>query len=350
MAAPAHLYLHFPFCSGRCSYCAFVSGPPPRDPIAAVDELLRERDRRAIPLAPLDSLYCGGGTPGLLGVEGFKRLASCDLFTRQPDCEWSVELHPATVTEDLMATLAGIGVTRISIGVQSFSDATLVRCNRRHSAKQAREAIRCARRFIADTGIDLIAGLPGVSADEWSATLTEALEFDLPHLSVYSLSIDPGSQWHREGMEPPDADGVCDAIEETATRLATAGLERYETSNYAKPSYTCRHNLNTWHGGDYLGLGRGAASRIGLTRRQTDGDELTLTPEEDALERALTQLRLAEGFNPDTIIARFPLLATYKDHWETTLATFRRHGLLTETNAPTLRGYEVLDAMTRELY
>lgn len=350
MTAPAHLYLHFPFCSGRCRYCAFVSGPPPRDPTTAVDDLLRERDRRAIPLAPLETLYCGGGTPGLLGVDGFKRLTASDLFTRQPDCEWSVELHPATVTEALMATLAEIGVTRISIGVQSFSDATLQRCNRRHTAQQARDAILCAKRYIPDTGIDLIAGLPGVSPNEWNTTLTEALAFDLPHLSVYSLSIDPGSQWHRENMAPPDADDVCDAIEKTTHRLAAAGLERYETSNYARPGFRCRHNLNTWHGGDYLGLGRGAASRIGLTRRQTDGDELTLTPEEDALERALTRLRLADGFNPDDTIARFPLLATYKEHWETTLATLRHHGLLTAQNAPTLRGYEVLDAIIRELY
>lgn len=345
-----HLYLHFPLCTGRCAYCAFLSGQPPADPAAYVDNLLREAATRGVPsLGPLDSLYCGGGTPALLGERGFIRLRESGLFSLAKDAEWTVELHPAAVTKSLVRTLADIGVTRLSIGVQAFDDTTLARCNRRHTVRQALDAITIARAAITDTGIDLIAGLPGVSPAEWTQTLHRTLSLNLPHVSVYALSIEPESTWGRAGMPPPDPDALCDAVAEAADALSAAGLRRYETSNYARPGLECRHNLNTWHGGDYLGLGRGAVSRLGCLRRTGDGTEETLSPEDDALERALTGLRLAEGFNLEATLARFPILAPYREHWAKCLADFRTYGLLTADNAPTRRGYEVLDAMEREL-
>jgi oxygen-independent coproporphyrinogen-3 oxidase len=248
-----------------------------------------------------------------------------------------------------MQILAEVGVTRISIGVQSFNDDVLHRCNRRHTIAQTLEAVATARKFIPDTGIDLIAGLPGVTEEDWHDTLSQALDLNLPHLSIYALSIDEGSAWARAGMTPPDAEYVCNAIAEAEQRLAAAGLQRYETSNYAREGYQCQHNLNTWHGGDYVGLGRGAASRIGTLRRATSGDEERLDPLEDALERALTQLCLAEGFDVAQIIQRYPLLAPFADAWKKTLATLRQHHLLHAHNAPTTRGYEVLDAIERSL-
>ncbi len=344
-----HAYFHFPFCTGRCHYCAFLSGPPPQNPVAYIDELLREVERRAVALEPFESLYCGGGTPGLLGVEGFRRLSKEGLCRLQPGGEWTVELHPTTVTPALMETLAELGVTRVSIGVQSFDEATLQRCNRRHTVAQALEAVACAREWIADTGIDLIAGLPGVTPQMWEETLRIATDLALPHLSVYALSIDEGSVWHQRKVAPPDADAVCDAIATAAERLEAKGLHRYETSNYALEGYECRHNLNTWHGGDYLGLGRGAVSRLGLLRRYGDGSEEVLTPLEDALERALTHLRLRSGFPLEEMVIRFPLLAPYRETWQRILAEAVHHGLLTDSFAPTVRGYEVLDALEREL-
>ncbi len=344
-----HLYLHIPYCSGKCHYCAFVSGPPPEHPERYVDTLLREVEARALELTPAESLYCGGGTPALLGVKGFRSLAASGLTHLMPQAEWTVELHPAAVTQELVETLAEVGVNRLSIGVQAFDDVTLQRCNRRHTVKQALDAIELARNVIPDTGIDLIAGLPGITPEKWHATLKQALALELPHLSIYALSIDAGSAWHRQGFPPPDADAVCDAIATAAQHLEEKGLRRYETSNYARPGFECKHNLNTWHGGDYIGLGYGAASRIGLLRRYGSGEEETLSPLEDALERALTTLRLSEGFNLDEIIARYPLLHPYRTHWQKSLKDFYDHGLLTATYAPTLRGYEVLDAIEREL-
>lgn len=344
-----HLYLHFPFCSGRCGYCAFISGPPPTDPHAVIAALETEYAARQVPLAPLRTLYCGGGTPGLIGSAGFQRLRAASFLSFSPTYEWTVELHPATVTPELMATLAACGVNRISIGVQSLLDEVLVRCNRRHTAQQALDAVALARQWIPDTGIDLIAGLPGVTMEAWRETLARVVALDLPHLSVYGLSIDEGSSWAKAGMPPPDAEALCDAILEANALLAAAGYERYETSNYAKPGFQCQHNLNTWHGGDYLGLGHGAASRIGFLRRDGLGAELTLSEEEDALERCLTQLRLREGFDVAAACRRYPCLAPWADQWQKSLALFQTQGLLDVHFAPTARGYEVLDAMERLL-
>ena len=344
-----HLYLHFPFCTGRCGYCAFVSGPPPPNPSAYVDALLNELSARQLTLAPLATLYCGGGTPGLLGEKGFRALRASGLFTLAKGYEWTVELHPRTVTHSLMEALSDCGVTRISIGVQSLNDAVLRLCNRRHTAAQALDAVRIARQFIPDTGIDLIAGLPGVSPMLWRDTLQRVRELSLPHLSIYALSIDSGSAWAAAGIPAPESESVCDAIAEAAEHLAGDGLERYETSNYARAGFRCRHNLNTWHGGDYVGLGHGAASRIATLRRGTDGCEEHLSEIDDALERALTTLRLSEGFHLPALAQRFPCLSPFMEEWAQLLETFRHHGLLNGHYAPTLRGYEVLDAMERTL-
>ena len=345
-----HLYIHVPFCSGRCGYCAFVSGLPVQSPAIYVEAVLAEAVRsRAMLSMPLETIYCGGGTPTLLGAEGFHRLAVSGAFRLVPGGEWTVEAHPATVTPKLLAALVQAGVTRLSIGVQSFDEKPLQLCNRRHSVRQALEAIACAQQFFSDVGIDLIAGLPMVSSSVWRDTVEQAVALGLQHVSVYALSIDSGSVWHKQGMTEPDSDCVCDAVAWAAERLLQAGFVRYETSNYARPGFTCRHNLNTWHGGDYLGLGHGAASRLGALRRSGDGMEVYLEPLEDALERTLTQLRLNRGFSVSAVVSDYPVLAPYARFWQRKLEVFYHQGLLTENFAPTTRGYEVLDAMLREL-
>jgi len=310
---------------------------------------MAEARERGCRCAPLKTLYCGGGTPALFGAEGFKALRDSGLFALAPGHEWTVELHPAAVAPDLIETLAEIGVTRISLGVQAWDDATLARCNRRHTVQQALDALACARAILPDTGIDLIAGLPGVSAAQWHDTLQRTAALGLPHVSVYALSIEPGSAWHAQGMQEPDPEQLCDAIAEAQDLLEDAGLRRYETSNYALPGHECRHNLNTWRGGDYLGLGRGAVSRLGRSRREGTGKEEVVSPLDDALERALSGLRLAEGWSPETAVQRFPLLRPALPAWQYLLMEAKKHGLLTADNAPTRRGHEVVDALQREL-
>ncbi len=353
MTPPASFYFHVPFCTGRCAYCAFHSGPPPTPETlsAYLDSLARAFDAFSPAPLPCATLYFGGGTPGLLGPDGFRRWHSLFIGPRlipQPGFEWSVELHPAGVTLPLLQTLRELGATRVSIGVQALHDPTLLALNRRHTADDARRAIALARDHFTNTGIDLIAGLPGITPRRWQATLGEIIRWDLSHISAYTLSIEPGTPLAR--APAPPSDGL-DEMALASRTFAAAGLTRYETSNFALPGRECRHNLAYWQGLDYLGLGPGAASRLGL-RRLTPREE-TLTPLDDALERTLTRLRTARGFSPARAARRHPLLTPLLPAWTRLLHRFRAHGLLTEpspgTFAPTPRGHEVADALIREL-
>ncbi len=336
---PDHLYFHTPYCSGKCAYCAFYSQVAKSVPLAYLTETLAPVLGQSF-----ETIYFGGGTPALIGPAGFDWIAQNGLHAKQ---EWTVELHPAAVTPQLLTAMQACGVNRLSIGVQSFNDTALAFANRRHTAQQALTAIQLAQSIIPDTGIDLIAGLPHDTPQTWQATLDQAITLDLPHYSIYSLSIETGSAW--QNRPPPDDDLLMDAIDIAQEMLATHGIERYETSNYAKAGFTCRHNLNTWQGGDYLGLGPTASSRIGLIRQTNPSPPEVLSPEADALERALTTLRLNQGFHPDSLIARYPILAPYHDHWQQILTLCQKQDLLTSKNAPTTRGYEVLDTITRLL-
>lgn len=355
MTSPAAFYFHAPFCTGRCTYCSFHSGPPPTEAALAayLDGLTRAFDAFSATPLSCSTLYFGGGTPGLIGSESFRRWHARFIGERllpEPGFEWTVELHPATATPPLLNTLRALGTTRLSIGVQALDDAVLLAHNRRHTADCARRAVALAREAgFGDVGIDLIAGLPGVTLPRWEATLREVAGWDLRHLSIYTLSIDPGSALAARGATPP-SDGL-DEMALAAEMLSASGLLRYETSNFARPGHECRHNLAYWRGCDYLGLGPGAASRLGLLRRTPE--EEILTPLDDALERTLTRLRTAEGFSLERALGDFPVLSPFRAAWARLLTSFCANGLLFEPEpgffAPTPRGHEVGDGIIREL-
>ncbi len=348
--SPKDLYLHIPYCSGKCAYCSFFSGPPPASPENYVQTLIKEYRTRACEVKPLHTLYCGGGTPALLGCQGFRQLREAPFLHFEEDYEWTVELHPATISKPLLETLVECGVNRLSIGVQSFNDTTLEYCHRRHTVEMALKGIALARQFIPDTGIDLIAGLPSVTPQQWETTLDTALALQLPHLSIYGLSIEPGSFWHRQGIQPPDDVLLCEALTVAHEKLTAVGFDHYEISNYAQTGYRCKHNLNTWLGGDYLGLGEGAHSRLGCQRRDGLGHTIILTPFEDACERAFTSLRLKQPFDIQQIIRHFPLLQPFEQALQKKVHFFQQHHLLDSNAIPTARGFEVVDAMIRECY
>jgi oxygen-independent coproporphyrinogen-3 oxidase len=228
-----------------------------------------------------------------------------------------------------------------------------------------------------NVGLDLIAGLPGLDAARWRETLERACALKPRHLSVYALSVDPGSALEgavAEGrVSRPGDEAVMDALALAESLLTEAGFERYELSNYAQPGYACRHNLACWRGEDYLGVGPSAASRIGL-RRWTHAADLavyeralaegcappgireTLTPEDDASERFTTGLRLREGVSPREFAVRYAAAAPRVTAWERALAGLERHGLTRADAAGpyprwrlTARGCEVADAVMREL-
>lgn len=378
---PSHLYIHVPFCDGKCHYCGFFSVVAAPSVIELYNTLpAREYDCRLTRLpelgkVPLRTLYMGGGTPAMLGNDGLKRLADA-LSKRLPfDTleEWTVEVTPTSASAALFATLATIGVNRISIGVQSFDDTILSRIGRRHDAQAAITAVKRAQDAgFVNTGIDLIAGLPGVTPTLWSETLERAISLSLTHLSVYALIVESGTPLARQvedGLELPGDDDQLAALAQAETALGEAGFARYEISNYALPGFECRHNLAVWRGHDFLGLGPSAASRVGRMRWTNSedleeyihavkhdapppADSTALDAVEDAEERVIFALRLSEGIDLAAEASRFPALAGKVGVWEQRLADLVVHGITERVGDRwrlTARGREVCDAVLREL-
>jgi oxygen-independent coproporphyrinogen-3 oxidase len=221
----------------------------------------------------IKSVYIGGGTPTTLSEQQFDRLFHCigGLVRPAQEIEVTVETNPGTVTPAKLAFLKQLGVTRLSIGVQSFSDELLHRLGRRHHAHEAVTAVRLAKKAGFDTvGIDLMYGIPGQTADEWKDTIDNALALSPEHLSLYSLSIDEGSRLAslvRSGRFTLPDDDVAAGMYETAKhRVQEEGFRQYELSNFSLPSHECRHNLHYWDRREYIGLGPSAWSFIGDRR------------------------------------------------------------------------------------
>ncbi|MBP5511417.1 MAG: radical SAM family heme chaperone HemW [Kiritimatiellae bacterium] len=375
-----HLYIHTPFCNGKCAYCGFYSETADalslsRYPALPARELRGVRDEFGLEIRP-HTLYLGGGTPSLLGADGVSALLDAirSVVPLAELEEFTVEVNPADASPRLFSTLSRLGVTRLSFGAQSFDDAVLRSLGRRHDAAQVFTALREAREAgFADVGIDLIAGLPGVGESSWRETLEQAVRFDLRHLSVYALTLESGTPLAKQAAEGavklPGETETMDALVQAQAYLEAAGFTRYEISNYAKPGFVCRHNLAVWHGADYLGLGPAAASRVGRLRWTNRSDRRryealldgrrfaetreTLSEEENALERVLFALRLAEGLDVDEALSAYPVLASRRERWCTVLEGLCRQGIATKTGAArwrlTPRGFEVCDAVLREL-
>ena len=377
-----NLYVHIPFCAAKCRYCGFYSVVPGPSSVAdyvrlpAREARLRPQD---FPEAPR-TVYFGGGTPSLLGAEGFEALVrslrdEAGLALGEA-VEWTVELNPASATPDLLRALRRAGVNRLSVGAQSFCDATLARIGRVHGAEDVRRAFAQARATgFDDIGLDLIANLPGVMDGEWDATLSEALRLEPRHLSVYPLILEPGTPFARDDaagtLGPRLGDEAeMDLVRATEARLAAAGFVRYEISNYGLPGFFCRHNLAVWRGEDYTGLGPAASSRNGL-RRRTNAPDLAgygaallagrlppatederLDPEADATGRFLYGLRLREGVSPADFARRHPAAASRAGVWEAKLARLEAVGIARRAGdhwCLTPRGTEVCDAVLAEL-
>ena len=351
-----NLYVHFPFCRAKCAYCALLSRVGSSAAVRAdhVARIVRE-----LPQGPLETIYFGGGTPTLCELGPlFGALASG--IGKDGETEFTVELHPLDVTETMLEKLCRGGVNRISLGVQSFDDAVLEAMGRGHTAKQAEMAFRRVKRFFPNSGMDLIAGWPGCTDDGWRKTLARALSLEPVHMSCYSLIHEPKTRLDlavRKGtVTLPDDDAALAQVSTAREAFAAAGLARYEVSNYARPGFACRHNCAVWRGEDYVGLGEGAHGRVGFTRTigtATGYSTESVTPEEDAFERAVLGLRTALGIDLADIANRYPLLADRLPAWRRSLESLVAPGILRKQSpnrfAPTDRGFEVCDAVMAEL-
>jgi len=330
MAEPLALYVHWPFCVSKCPYCDFNSHVREGvDQVAWRAALLADLRHEAalLPSRKISSIFFGGGTPSLMPPETVAAvIAAADAaWGLAADCEITLEANPNSVEVANFAALASAGVNRVSIGVQSFDPQILEFLGRAHSGDEARRAIASAQAHFARVSFDLIYARPGQSLAAWETELGEALAFGTGHLSLYQLTIEPGTRFAtlaaKGELVIPDGDAAADLFDATQALTRGAGLPRYEVSNHARPGEESRHNLTYWRYGDYAGIGPGAHGRrlaqaterhkkpenfLAAVERNGHGlkVETDLPPAERATEAMLMGLRLTEGIDLSRIEAR----------------------------------------------
>ena len=270
---PLALYIHIPWCIRKCPYCDFNSherrGAIPE--AQYVDALVADLES-ALPSIwgrRVVSVFFGGGTPSLFSPEAIDRLLAAirARVPLAPDAEVTLEANPGTFEQARFAGFKATGVNRLSLGVQSFNPAHLVALGRVHDEREARTAAAAALDIFGNVNLDLMYALPGQTAEHARADVAAALEFSPPHLSFYHLTIEPNTLFHRYPPPLPDDDAAAEIGDAIEDALADAGYRQYETSAFAKPDRECRHNLNYWRFGDYLGIGAGAHSKLSFPER-----------------------------------------------------------------------------------
>jgi len=266
------LYVHVPFCADTCDFCAFYQVPPTREGIGRyIDGISREAGLAglgdsAAPRRRVSTIFWGGGTPGLLSPADLERLAGrMPALEAGPEREWSVELAPASVTDERLKVLRAAGVTRLSLGVQSFQPALLQALGRSHTVDQALRAYdRIRAAGFESVNLDLMFALPGQDKEGWERDLDTALALGPDHLSTYCLTFEEDTAlWVKlsQGKVKLDPEHERRLYLTTWERLESAGYGQYEVSNFARPGHACRHNRNTWRMMDWIGLGPSAASQ-----------------------------------------------------------------------------------------
>jgi oxygen-independent coproporphyrinogen-3 oxidase len=369
------MYLHVPFCTRRCEYCSFNTAPVGEREIVSRFLAALTREIGLLGEAPwardvrVETIFFGGGTPSLL--EAMEMAAILGALRRgfvvESDAEVTVECNPESVTRAKLVGYRDAGVNRISLGVQSLDDAILPAIGRLHTAAEARAAFEAARGAgFSNVSVDLIYGLPGLTAESWRSTADGALAWQPEHVSAYGLTLDPGSVWGSSGVAglPPE-ELVIAHYWTIAERAAAHGYEHYEISNYARPGARSRHNQIYWRRQEYLACGPGAAGFVGNLRytnvkpatRYTqlleearlpiDTSE-RLTDQQALVESLILGLRTADGVETSLVATR----AANDPALTRRIAAWRDQGLLIETGPRTRlteSGFLVSDALFVDL-
>ncbi|MCY7279683.1 MAG: radical SAM family heme chaperone HemW [Sphingomonas bacterium] len=368
------LYVHWPFCVSKCPYCDFNSHVRDTvDQAAWHDALLADLAHEA-PLLPdrrLTSIFFGGGTPSLMPPATVEALitAARGHWAASDDLEITLEANPNSAEAANFADLACAGVNRISLGLQSFDDAALAFLGRAHSADEGQGALAAAQSAVDRVSFDLIYALPGDDEARWSRDLDRAIGFGTEHLSLYQLTIEPGTRFAsmvaKHEFEPLDAETSATLFELTQERTAAAGIPAYEISNHARPGAQSRHNLTYWRYGDYAGVGPGAHGRrcgmrtvrhkkpenfLTAVSRNGHGlvEEEMLSAAEGASEALVMGLRLAEGIDLALLETRFARRLVN----QTAVDRIVAHGLLIRNGprlATTEPGRLLLDSILAEI-
>lgn len=266
---PLSLYIHVPWCVKKCPYCDFNSHNSPQNipEQAYVDALLRDLEQE-VPLIwgrSVQTIFIGGGTPSLLSADAYDRLFSGirALLPLHHDAEITLEANPGTLESGRFKEYYDLGINRLSIGIQSFNDDALSKLGRIHDSKQAIKAVEAAHSAGYDNfNLDLMFGLPGQDQKKAAADVETAIALAPTHISYYQLTIEPNTLFHSQPPTLPEDDPIYDWQLQNQTRLAKAGYIQYETSAYAQQGRQCRHNVNYWQFGDYIGIGAGAHGKI----------------------------------------------------------------------------------------
>ena len=329
---PLSLYVHIPWCVRKCPYCDFNSYPlrgelPERNFIAA---LLRdlEQDLEKVGERPLTSIFIGGGTPSLLSGEALMQLlvGISQRIAWAPGIEITLEANPGTADAERFAAFRAAGINRLSIGVQSFDSAHLCALGRIHGPDEALSAVAMARTAgFTNLNLDLMFGLPGQTPTQASRDVATAVLLLPQHISYYQLTLEPNTLFHQQPPPLPDEDSLWEIQTLGKRLLAETGYSQYEVSAYARHDCRCRHNLNYWSFGDYLGIGPGAHGKLSLRngtverswKQRQPGDYLAglgsghfvsgknrLSDDDLVIEFMLNALRLAHGFTPALFEAR----------------------------------------------
>ena len=365
---PLSLYVHLPWCLKKCPYCDFNSHEH-RDPIPEsryLDALCADLEA-ALPFIwgrRVHTVFIGGGTPSLFSPPAIERLIA-DIRARLPldaGCEITLEANPGTFERDRFCAYRAAGVTRLSVGVQSFDDTKLARLGRVHDGAQARAAIEEARAAFETFNLDLMYALPGQTLADLEADLACALAYQPPHLSIYHLTVEANTVFAKFPPQLPDEDTAADMLDLITARTAASGMERYEVSAFARAGHRCAHNLNYWQFGDYLGIGAGAHSKLSFPHRVVRqvrwrepaayieralrgaalASDAEVARAELAFEFMLNATRLRDGFELERYRERtgLPLSSI-----EPALAEAQRRGFVTRDArcvVPTPRGFDFL--------
>ena len=336
---PLSLYVHLPWCIQKCPYCDFNSHEwrdnAQRMPEQRyIDALLADLEV-SLPLIwgrPVHSIFIGGGTPSLFEPASIDRLIS-GIRARLPleaEAEITMEANPGTFEKDRFKAFRAAGVTRLSIGVQSFNDAHLKALGRVHNSDQAMAAVTEAQSAFDTFNLDVMYALPGQSLADLTQDIQTALSFKPPHISIYHLTIEPNTLFAKHPPALPAEDDAYEMMDLITDMTSAAGLQRYEVSAYAKPGHRCWHNLNYWQFGDYLGIGAGAHSKLSFAHRimryvryrepqlylakALQGEPVTqyeeVAREDLPFEYMLNALRLKDGFSLADYMARTGLSMT----------------------------------------
>ena len=345
------IYIHIPFCKTRCIYCDFFSTTQLELREQYVEAVCKEIEmtNKYLDGDTIHSIYFGGGTPSQLDTTQIGRILNTVQAHHSivQNCETTIELNPDDVTSEYVESLSSLPVNRVSLGIQTFNDNTLRFIHRRHTSQQAIDAVRRLQNHgFSNISIDLMFGFPGETLEDWQNDIEHALQLGIQHISAYSLMYEEGTELYRllssQQIHEIDEELSRNMYQTLMERLADAGFEHYEISNFAKPGYYSRHNSSYWNDTKYLGIGAGAHSYNGIIRQSNisnikayiDGihegmpkcDTEMLTRDQQYNETVMTRLRTSQGLNTDIIKERFG--TDYYNHLMTAATPYYNIGLL----------------------